>query len=139
MFPPDHALAANQLGIIIVDHGSKREQANQMLMDFVALFDAHSGFRIVEPAHMELAEPSIATAFSRCIDRGAGGIIIAPYFLSPGKHWDRDIPRLAAEAAACHADFYFQVTAPIGLHPLMLEIVGSRIDEAMAHINVIRT
>ena len=36
---------------------------------------------IVEPAHMELAEPSIATAFARCVERGATTVVVFPYFL----------------------------------------------------------
>ena len=123
-----------QIGIIIVDHGSKREQANQMLAQFVELFVAHSSYRIIEPAHMELAEPSIATAFDRCVKRGAKVVIITPYFLSPGKHWDQDIPRLAATAAANHEGVSHQVTDPIGLHPLMIEVIGSRIDECLAQL-----
>ena len=37
----------------------------------------------------EISEPSIATAFARCVDRGARTIIISPYFLSPGRHWSQ--------------------------------------------------
>src|SRR5258708_36952550 len=55
---------------------------------------------IVEPAHMELAEPSIATAYARCVERGAEQIVVCPFFLGPGKHWTPDIPRLTAAAAA---------------------------------------
>ena len=49
---------------------------------------------------MELAEPSLASAFDRCVAAGASIVAIAPYFLGPGSHWDRDIPALAAAAAA---------------------------------------
>ena len=59
-----------QLGIILVDHGSRREESNLLLLDVVRDFAANSGYEIVEPAHMELAEPSIATAFARCVERG---------------------------------------------------------------------
>ena len=56
--------------------------------------------RTVQPAHMELAEPSIATAFDACVAAGATTVVVAPYFLGPGRHWDSDIPALAAAAAA---------------------------------------
>ena len=51
-------------GIIIVDHGSRREESNQMLEEVAALFAKRFArrFSIVEPAHMEIAEPSIAIA-----------------------------------------------------------------------------
>ena len=48
-----------------------------------------------------LAHPEqFADAFARCVDQGATTVIVAPYFLGPGRHWDRDIPALAAQAAA---------------------------------------
>ena len=86
------------LGVILVDHGSRRDESNAMLLDVVRNFADATGFSIVEPAHMELAEPSIATAFTRCIERGASSVVVFPYFLLPGRHWNDDIPRLAAEA-----------------------------------------
>ena len=85
-----------QLGIILVDHGSRRAESNDMLLDVVRNFAESSGLSIVEPAHMELAEPSIATAFARCVKRGATTVLVFPYFLLPGRHWNEDIPRLAA-------------------------------------------
>jgi sirohydrochlorin ferrochelatase len=122
------------LGIILVDHGSRREESNAMLLDVVRDFTAATGFPIVEPAHMELAEPSIATAFARCVDRGPKTVVVFPYFLLPGRHWHDDIPRLTAAAAANHPGIRYLVTAPFGLHPLMNEIIQARIEHCLAHV-----
>jgi len=119
-------------GIIIVDHGSRRGESNDMLLEVVALYRKRSRFAIVEPAHMELAEPSIATAFARCVAQGARRVVVMPYFLGPGKHWDQDIPRLSAAAAAAHRGVSYLVTAPIGLHPLMAQLIEARIGECIA-------
>jgi sirohydrochlorin ferrochelatase len=123
----------DRLGIILVDHGSRREESNALLLDVVRQFAEQSDWPIVEPAHMELAEPSIATAFSRCVARGAKTVVVYPYFLLPGRHWDQDIPRLAAAAASQHAGIRYLVTAPFGLHPLMAEIMRQRIEHCLAH------
>lgn len=123
-----------QTAVIIVDHGSRRGESNRMLEDFVAVFAGQTHFDIVEPAHMEMAEPSIATAFDRCVQRGAGRVVVCPYFLLPGKHWTEDIPRLTAQAAAKHPGVGYLVTAPIGLHPLMHELIQSRIDHCLSHV-----
>ncbi len=127
-----HPLEAT--GVIIVDHGSRREASNELLLGVVALYSAQSPYAIVEPAHMELAEPSIETAFQRCVARGATLVIVHPYFLLPGRHWDQDIPRLAAEAAEQHADVRYLVTSPLGLHPLMARVMQDRIDQCVAHV-----
>ena len=49
---------------------------------------------------MEIAEPSIASAYATCVRRGANHIIVCPYFLGPGKHWTSDIPNLTARLLA---------------------------------------
>lgn len=70
------------IGVVIVDHGSKRETSNAMLHEFVALYRSTTGHAIVEPAHMELASPSIADAVTNCVEQGAKHVVVAPYFLS---------------------------------------------------------
>lgn len=121
-------------GIVIVDHGSRRQASNAMLEQFVELFAAQRpGYRIVEPAHMELAEPSIATAVQRCVDRGAKRVAICPYFFAPGKHWHKDIPELAEQAAQA-AGVPWVVTAPIGLTPLMVDVIDNRLSHCLSRV-----
>lgn len=103
-----------------------------MLEAMAALFTRLTGHAIVEPAHMELAQPSLATAFGRCVARGATTVVIHPYFLLPGRHWREDIPRLAAEAAAGHPGVRWLVTAPLGLHPALVEVVQDRVRHCLA-------
>ncbi len=120
-------LRDEEVGIVIVDHGSRRSESNDLLLKVAEAFQASTGLSIVEPAHMELAEPSIRTAFDRAVARGARLIVVHPYFLSPGRHWRHDIPELVADAASRHAGVRHLVTAPLGLHPLMLQIMQDRI------------
>jgi sirohydrochlorin ferrochelatase len=121
------------LGVMLVDHGSVREESNAMLLEVVKDFAQATKTPIVEPAHMELAEPSIATAFDRCVERGATTVVLFPYFLLPGRHWNDDIPRLAAAAAEKHSGIRYLVTAPFGLHPLMAEVIWQRITHCLSH------
>ena len=124
---------SSQIGVVIVDHGSRRVQANRMLEQFVERFACSSPYRIVEPAHMELAEPSIATAFGRCAACQVRLVVVVPYFLLPGRHWAQDIASLTAAAAQEHGGVAFLVGAPIGLHPMMAEVIRSRLDQCLAH------
>merc|ERR1711904_110451 len=87
------------LGVIIVDHGSKKKDSNEMLDAFADLYKRKTGRDLVEVAHMELCEPSIETALTKCYSRGARDIVVAPYFLSPGRHIKQDIPRIVRNAA----------------------------------------
>jgi len=125
-------------GIVIVDHGSRREASNLMLEQFVELFvQLKAQYPIVEPAHMEIARPSIADAVARCVERGARRVAVCPYFLAPGKHWHKDIPELTQ--AACVAVqgkteagvIPWVVTAPIGLMPLMADVIENRLTHCL--------
>ncbi|XP_022843537.1 sirohydrochlorin ferrochelatase, chloroplastic [Olea europaea var. sylvestris] len=121
-------------GVIIVDHGSRRQESNLMLNEFVEMFREKTKYRILEPAHMELAEPSIKDAFGLCVQQGAHRIIVSPFFLFPGRHWHQDIPSLTAEAAKEHPGVSFVITAPLGLHELLVDVVNDRIKHCLSHV-----
>jgi sirohydrochlorin ferrochelatase len=115
-------------GIIIVDHGSRREESNQMLEEVARLFSRRFAerFEIVEPAHMELSEPSIASAYARCAERGAERVVVVPFFLGPGKHWTQDIPRLTMEAARNFPRTQYHVAPTLGIDDLILDLLAKR-------------
>jgi sirohydrochlorin ferrochelatase len=114
--------------VIIVDHGSRRAESNRMLEEVARLFGERfaNEYAIVEPAHMELCEPSIASAYRRCVERGATRIVCLPFFLSYGKHWTRDIPSLLSQAAAGFPGTEYQLVEPLGIDELMLDLLVKR-------------
>lgn len=112
--------------LLLVDHGSVRGEANDLLIDVARLVRERSGLDIVECAHMDLAEPTIAQGFAACVAQGAELVIVHPYFLAPGRHSTRDIPRLVAEAAARYPHVPFRVTEPLGLHSRLVDVVLER-------------
>lgn len=122
-------------GIVIVDHGSRLIESNQMLEEVAAAFAKRFGelYDIVEPAHMELAEPSIATAYANCVKRGATRIVVCPFFLGPGKHWTGDIPRLTRDASTQHPSTTYHVTMPLGLDDLILDLLAKRVGHCADH------
>lgn len=81
---------------------------------------------IVRPAHMELAEPSIAAGFASCVEAGATDVVVFPYMLSPGRHSTTDIPRMVAEVAAAHPGVTHSVTEPFGINEKLGEIILTR-------------
>jgi sirohydrochlorin ferrochelatase len=121
------------IGVIVVDHGSKKSAANDQLLEVTDLFRRVAGVAIVEPAHMELAEPTIVQAFDRCVARGATLVLVHPYFLAPGRHSTTDIPRLTAQAAARHPAVRFHVTQPLGLDESIAALIVRRIEHCLQH------
>lgn len=113
--------------ILLIDHGSRRDAANEMLHCMAALVQRMAGPSVVvRHAHMELAEPSIEAGVKACVDAGATEIIAFPYMLSPGRHSTSDIPRLVAAAAAAHPDVRVQVTSAFGIESELGEVILRR-------------
>ncbi len=112
--------------LLIVDHGSRREEANQMLHRVADILRQKRPGIIVQIAHMELAEPTIGQGIDACVREGATEIIVHPYMLSPGRHATEDIPRMATEAAAEHPTVNIRVTPPLGLHEKLGDVILQR-------------
>jgi len=122
--------------ILLVDHGSRKAEANDMLTSMAELVQSMVGPDvIVRPAHMELAEPSIAAGFASCVEAGATNVIVFPYMLSPGKHSTSDIPRMVAEVALSHPGVSFSVTDAFGIHEKLGEIILMRAGLDAEHLN----
>lgn len=118
-------------GLLLVDHGSRREQANAVLVQVAEIIRRQSDFAVVHYAHMEIAEPTIAQGFDACVADGAREVLVHPYFLAPGDHYNDTVPRLVAEAAARHPDVRWTITAPLGIHAKLCEVVLERVEAAV--------
>ncbi|MFN2425815.1 MAG: CbiX/SirB N-terminal domain-containing protein [Candidatus Binatia bacterium] len=124
---------SDKVALVVVDHGSRAEASNASLEVVVREIAALAGerFLAVLPAHMELAVPSIADAFDSAVARGADFVVVALYFLAPGRHCDNDVPRLAAEAAARHPGLRFTVASSLGPHAALSALVLERASDAL--------
>jgi len=120
--PPSNNIQQSQtkkLGLLLIDHGSKRHASNEHLQSIAKLYqstlvdkiaaataelgddETHKQIDIaVRAAHMEIAQPSILQQLQSLItvDK-VTQIICVPYFLSPGKHATKDVPDLVRDAA----------------------------------------
>jgi sirohydrochlorin ferrochelatase len=113
--------------ILLIDHGSRRDAANEMMNCMANLVQAMAGADvIVRYSHMELAEPSISAGVRSCVEAGATELIVFPYMLSPGKHSTGDIPRMVAEAAESFPGLNVRVTSAFGVHEKLAELILGR-------------
>lgn len=91
------------VGVLLIDHGSRKEASNLRLHDLAQFYQAESKDdenpkRIVRAAHMEIAQPSIQDGIEGLMRAGVDEIVCCPYFLSPGRHVQEDIPLLVETA-----------------------------------------
>jgi len=104
------AKTQEKIGILLIDHGSKRSASNEHIMNVARMYEKRMAIKeqstsssstttIVRAAHMEIAPPSILDSIRNLIvDDKVSKVICVPYFLSPGKHAMEDVPQLIDEA-----------------------------------------
>jgi sirohydrochlorin ferrochelatase len=112
--------------LLIVDHGSVRAESNEMLSDVARKLKELCPGVPVHFAHMELAEPTIAQGFEKCVAEGAEEVVVHPYMLGPGRHATKDIPRMVAECAGKFPGVKYRVTPPLGMDRKICEVVLER-------------
>lgn len=122
---------SRETAVLLIAHGSRRPEANRDLVELARRLRERSGFEIVEVGYLELAEPTIPQGGQACVEQGARRVMLLPYFLSAGTHVTADLERLRVELATAHPQVDFQLCPPLGLHPLMTEIVLDRLAEGL--------
>ena len=115
--------------VLLIAHGSRHDPANDDLRRMAIRLGERGDHRIVEPAFLELAEPSIATGGGRCVDRGAARVLMVPYFLSAGVHLLRDLTAARDDLVARHPGVEFRLGPPLGPDPLLEDLVAKRVAE----------
>ena len=120
----------NQVGILVVGHGSRRQEANEDVRAATRQIARRGPFTCVEPAFLEIVSPTIAEGFGTLVGRGVRHVIVHPYFLSPGRHTRGDIPFDVHAAASQHPGVTYQITEPLSAHDLVIAASIERIQEA---------
>jgi sirohydrochlorin ferrochelatase len=112
------------LGVLIVAVGSSHEAANARtsgLADTLAHGTRWSG---VQVAYATGPQPSAHDAAGILRQQGARRIVLAPWFIAPGRITDRVATIAEAEGMS--------MVAPLGAHPLVAATVLDRFDQAVA-------
>jgi sirohydrochlorin ferrochelatase len=112
--------------LLIVAHGSRREQSNSEVRLLAKKVATEMPFAIDEVlvAFLEFASPSIGEAINSCITRGVKEIIVLPYFLSAGNHVVKDIPREINKAMEKWPDKKITILPYIGAVDEMPSLIG---------------
>jgi sirohydrochlorin cobaltochelatase len=122
-------------GLLVIGHGSRREEANATVRDLAAALAAHPdldahgrpAWTTARPAFLDVLQPDIGAGYDALVEAGCTEIVAHPFFLFAGKHTARDIPDALAAAAAAHPETTWSVTQPLGLHPGVVATVRARI------------
>ncbi len=119
--------------LLIIAHGSKREQSNEEVRQLVvSLRQAENNYDRITCAFLELATPSIPDSLKQAISQGASSITVMPYFLAAGRHVAIDIPERVAAIKELHPEVEISITPHLGLAPEMVELVLDQAAKAQA-------
>jgi sirohydrochlorin ferrochelatase len=113
-----------ELGVAVVAIGSTHAAANARTMRVADALSAGAEWACTTTAFATGNGPSPADAVDQLRRRGARRVVIAPWFLAPGKLTDR-----VATYAAAHG---IPMAAPLGAHRLVAATVLDRFESAIA-------
>jgi sirohydrochlorin ferrochelatase len=112
--------------ILLFAHGSRIESANDSVRKAAAELARAGSFPMVEACFLELGQPDLAGATAHVTARGATQITVIPYFLTPGKHMERDLPRLIDGISVAYPNLEIRVTPPLEGHPAIIQALLDR-------------
>jgi len=114
---------------VVFAHGSSVAASNDAIRQLAGKLQQASGFA-AEAAFLELAAPDLYQAAADLASRGATEIFVIPYFLAPGIHLRRDLPRIMEELTRIHTGVKIVATDALDGHPALLGILLDRAAEA---------
>jgi len=113
-------------GLLLIDHGSRRAEANTQLEDMARRVAGLRPGDEVGVAHMEIAQPDIAAGVADLVTRGATEIVALVYFLGDGRHVSTDVPHLVAQACAAFPGVTWRCSPALGPHDVLARLLLER-------------
>ena len=111
------------LGVLVVAIGTSDPAVNARTARVAPKLLQHTGWAGATTAFATQPERSLAEGIGRLRRQGARRVVIAPWFLAPGRLPDR--VRAFADGAG------IEMAAPLGAHRLVAETVLDRFDQAL--------
>lgn len=129
-------MAKKKVAYLLIAHGTRDEDGREAFFKFVEEFRTKMPGRRIEPAFLELSQPSIRQGIEACVKGGAEEIFVLPLMLFPGRHVKEDIPREVQESKRLfpQVDFHYAGALALSLQkgqgvsePKMFELLLKKI------------
>ena len=119
-------------GIVILGHGSRREDANDEIREITAKLQEKNPDKKYQVAFLEFGKPSLVDAIEGLLEEDKfEKIIIMPMFLTVGNHMHRDIPGKILRLKTTYPDMKFAFARHIGPDRRIVDIAEDRINDAV--------
>jgi sirohydrochlorin cobaltochelatase len=113
--------------LLLIGHGSRDTEGNEEFLEMVRLLREKNPQQRIDAAFVELAEPGIKTVLDRYADPSSKTVWIMPVLFFAAGHSKIEIPEIVNEARRRLPHVSFHYGAPLGIHPILLDIVHERV------------
>lgn len=125
-------MCEDKRAILIVGHGSRREEANKELDMIVRWLGERHPHWLVQKAYGEFAQPSLEEAVASLAAQGVESIVLVPFFLTVGNHLHKNLPTRLEALRQNYPHLQFIEAKHLGADLLLVQLVEKRIAEAEA-------
>lgn len=132
------AMTEPATSIIVFAHGSKVQEANEVFVRLAAEVARQSGLP-ARAAFLEIAQPDLGAAVAAAVRDGARRVIVAPAFLTIGRHVSEDLPRLVRAQQGAFPEIEILAGQSLEGHPGLAAVLIDRVREALAEATVALT
>lgn len=115
-------------GILILAHGSKRQETEEIVNSLVEKVKAKTGEKLVYPAYLQFSEQNLEKCIDLLVESGAKNIKIMPMFIFDGVHVTQDIPNELAEIKTKYPEINIDMSRHIGDDDKLADIIVDRIN-----------
>jgi sirohydrochlorin ferrochelatase len=122
--------------LIALAHGSRDPRSAATIKALVGEVRGLRPDLRIEPAFLELAKPSFATAVDKLVRAGFDEIVVVPLLLTEAYHAKVDVPAVVKEAMERHEGLKVRATSVLGMEPSFLEVLDLRLRAALREARV---
>lgn len=126
-------------GVVILAHGSRGELGAPEVDE--TLRRVTGGIKqLLSPgveaigAALQFNRPNLEEAVEALIKQNVRRVVIAPYFLSPGRHVIEDIPQCIEKFKRDYPDIQFAVSDNLGMDESFIDLMAKRITEVVPEL-----
>lgn len=113
----------SQKSLLFVAHGSNIASSNEKIIDIAnKIFKKNNSYTEIKAVFLELASPSIEQGIDELVKKYSY-IDIFPYFLAPGIHYRRDIPKIIDTKKEQYPNCQFYLLDYFGKLPSIEEVI----------------
>ena len=115
-------------GILILAHGSRRQEIDKILNSLTQKVIDKTGELLIYPAYLQFSERNLEVGIEYLIEKGANKIKVIPMFLFDGIHVTQDIPEELNTIMSKHPGIEVKMSKHLGDDDRIADIIADRIN-----------